>query len=85
LAKGDINGDGLEDFFVGGASRQNGCFYIQQKSGNFKSQVLKQTSKLQEDLASVLVDTDKDGDLDLLWQVEVPSILGAIKVRYNYF
>lgn len=66
LAKGDVNGDGLEDFFVGGASRQSGCFFMQEKTGGFKAQVLVQTSKLQEDLASVLVDTDNDGDLDLL-------------------
>ena len=35
VAVGDINGDALEDFFVGGAYNQSGKFFIQQKDGGF--------------------------------------------------
>jgi len=35
-AVGDVNGDGLEDFFVGGAKRQPGSLFIQQRNGTFK-------------------------------------------------
>jgi len=40
LAVGDVNGDGLEDFFVGGAKRQPGSLFIQQRNGTFKRRVL---------------------------------------------
>ena len=35
VAVGYINGDALEDFFVGGAYNQSGQFFIQQKDGRF--------------------------------------------------
>jgi hypothetical protein len=66
---GDVNGDGLEDMFVGGAKFYSGIFYLQQPNGTFKSKFLEGVAedklKLGEDLGSLLADMDRDGDLDL--------------------
>jgi len=66
---GDVNGDGLEDFFVGGAKFYSGIFYLQQPSGKFIAKYLEglaeKKEKLGEDLGSLLIDMDRDGDLDL--------------------
>ncbi len=65
LTKGDINGDGLEDFFVGGAFKQSGQFFIQQNNGRFITKVLTDSTKYEEDTDALLFDADMDGDLDL--------------------
>lgn len=64
LAKGDINGDGLEDIFVGGSSGKSNHILIQTSNDRFKKQVL-QESKVEEDTDAILFDADGDGDLDL--------------------
>ncbi len=64
LAVGDINGDQLDDFYVGGAKRQPGYFFVQQPNGQFARQALPGDS-LSEDLGAVLFDADQDGSLDL--------------------
>jgi hypothetical protein len=66
IATGDINGDGLEDFFVGGAANQSGKLFIQKADGSFTSTNLIEGSKPEEDLGAVLFDADRDKDLDLL-------------------
>ncbi len=66
IATGDVNGDGLEDFFAGGAANQSGKIYIQKADGNFTSANLVMGNKAEEDLGSVLFDADGDKDLDLL-------------------
>ncbi|HTI91893.1 MAG TPA: VCBS repeat-containing protein, partial [Puia sp.] len=66
IATGDINNDGLMDFFIGGAFNFSGKFFIQQRDGRFVSQNLSDSIKLQEDMDNVLFDADGDGDLDLL-------------------
>src|SRR5204863_1621601 len=35
IAVADVNNDGLEDFFVGGAFQQTGKIYVQDKKGHF--------------------------------------------------
>ncbi len=64
LATGDINGDGADDFYVGGAKRQPGRFFVQQADGQFAGQTLPVDS-VYEDLGAVLFDADQDGDPDL--------------------
>jgi hypothetical protein len=66
IATGDINGDGLTDFFAGGAANQSGKIFIQQKEGNFVSASLVEGMKVEEDLGAVLFDADGDKDLDLM-------------------
>ncbi|MEN8884986.1 MAG: FG-GAP-like repeat-containing protein, partial [Winogradskyella sp.] len=64
---GDVNGDGLEDLFIGGAVGQSGQLYLQTETGNFiKNQSQPwQKHKDSEDLGCVFIDVDGDKDLDL--------------------
>lgn len=67
VAKGDVNGDGLDDFFVGGAKGIASSLFIQLPDGRFKStnEKLLEEDKISEDLASIFFDADNDMDLDL--------------------
>ena len=62
----DVNNDGMDDFFVGGAAGQTGSLYLQ-KDGKFASVkiLLLDTDKKFEDLGSAFFDAENDGDLDL--------------------
>jgi enediyne biosynthesis protein E4 len=65
VAVGDMNGDGLEDFFVGGAFNHSGELFFQQSHNRFRSVPLNRGKKYEEDMAPLLFDADRDGDLDL--------------------
>ncbi len=67
LAVGDINGDQLDDIYIGGAKGQNGYLFIQQVDGRFKSvqSDLFDNDKKHEDVNADFFDADNDGDLDL--------------------
>ena len=66
--KADINSDGLEDIYIGGASGQGGQVYIQTKNGDFIKKEQKSFGQFKdfEDVDEELFDYDHDGDLDLL-------------------
>lgn len=67
-AVGDVNGDGLDDICMGGATNQHTQIYFQKSPGNYilsKQPSLEQYKDF-EDVVLMLFDTDKDGDLDLL-------------------
>ncbi|WP_052143660.1 VCBS repeat-containing protein [Wocania ichthyoenteri] len=67
IDKSDVNGDGLEDFFIGGAKDQSGELYIQNENGSFIKQSTKtwQEDKQFEDLGVLFLDFDNDNDNDL--------------------
>jgi len=66
ISVGDVNGDGLTDFFVGGAYNQSGKLFIQNRNQQFEGVNLVTTKKYEEDMGSSLFDADSDGDLDLM-------------------
>lgn len=67
LAVGDVNGDGLEDLYAGGARWQSGSLLIQQRNGTFKNtpQAAFRADSTFEDVDAVFFDVDGDKDLDL--------------------
>lgn len=69
LAVGDVNGDQLEDFFVGGSYGYSGTFFLQKPDGKFTEKYLQPAAtmenKQQEDGGVLLFDAENDGDLDL--------------------
>jgi len=68
LAVGDVNGDGLDDVYIGGAIGQQAKLYIQKKDGKFSDftpELFKQETDVEASDA-VFFDTDNDGDQDLL-------------------
>lgn len=67
LATGDVNGDGLNDVFLGGATGQAGRLYLQKPDGSFQlasAQPWKDNSACEE-VSAHFFDADNDGDLDL--------------------
>jgi hypothetical protein len=67
LAVADINGDGLDDFFVCGAKGQAGKLFQQTNQGAFIStnETLLMADSLCEDVNAVFFDANGDGDNDL--------------------
>jgi hypothetical protein len=67
LAVADVNGDGLDDMFIGGAKGQAGKLLIQQPDGRFVStnERLFEADAVSEDLGAVFFDADADGHPDL--------------------
>ncbi len=67
MIMGDVNGDGIQDVFVGGGSGQAGAIYLQQKNGSFiqKSQPALEKDKTCEDADAVFFDANGDGFSDL--------------------
>jgi enediyne biosynthesis protein E4 len=65
MTVGDVNGDGLEDVFIGSASGQNSALFIQNRQNSFQSLVFNKKNGQSEETACLLLDVDGDKDLDL--------------------
>ncbi len=66
LSVGDVNDDGLEDFYIGGSAGFAGRLYIQSPNGVFRqTEGPWRQDAASEDMGSCFFDADKDGDLDL--------------------
>ncbi|MCD6597306.1 MAG: VCBS repeat-containing protein [Bacteroidales bacterium] len=67
ITNGDVNNDGLEDVFIGGAKGFSGTLYFQSADDTFEARDMAcfETDKDSEDLGVLLVDIDGDKDLDL--------------------
>ncbi len=68
VAIGDINGDGLQDTYIGGTQGHPGQIYLQTKPGSFELKPEPAFNQFAdfEDEAVLFFDADNDGDLDLL-------------------
>lgn len=67
LCSGDFNGDGRDDFYIGGAKGQAGSLFVQQRSGAFDTvqQNLFDIDKESEDTGCIFFDANGDGRPDL--------------------
>jgi hypothetical protein len=67
IAVGDVDGDGLDDLYVGGASESPGTLYRQVRAGVFESTPLPKHDDKNwgDDLGALFFDADGDGDSDL--------------------
>lgn len=83
VCTGDINGDGLQDFYVGGAKDSPGSLYVQQRSGSFQrsNEKLFTEDQVSEDCGCAFFDADNDGDQDLYvatGSIELPTSSTAL-------
>lgn len=67
LAVADVNGDGLDDFFAGGAKNQPAELYLQQSDGSFNKKEVPEfkNDATYEDVDAVFGDFDGNGTQDL--------------------
>lgn len=68
MSVADINGDKLDDLFIGGGQGQVGTIYVQTKAGKFVQipQPAFEADKQCEETCSAFFDIDGDKDLDLM-------------------
>lgn len=90
LEVGDINGDGLEDLYVGSSAKGTDKLFFQKENGTLgpyiNSAIIRDGTH--ETTASELVDLDTDGDLDLVVgnggnQVELSSLHNRLRAYEN--
>ena len=65
IAVGDVNSDGLEDYYIGGAAQQSGALFVQQQDGKFTRSQFNERDKHADDMGVLFFDADNDGDDDL--------------------
>jgi len=67
MAVSDINGDGLEDIYIGGNKLSPGVFMIQTTEGKFlaENRILSRDTLGASDMGLLFFDADNDGDNDL--------------------
>jgi hypothetical protein len=86
LAAGDVNGDGLDDIYIGGSSLYPGSFLLQQPDGKFVADSLQKINFNKgegfENLGVLLFDADNDGDNDL-WCANGSDEFEAGSGNYN--
>ena len=68
LAVGDVDGDGNEDFYIGGATGHAGVLYLHQEKGRIREKPVTafEMDAGFEDTAAAFFDADGDSDLDLM-------------------
>jgi enediyne biosynthesis protein E4 len=92
----DVNADGLDDFYIGGAKDSPGRLHVQQPGGSFitQSDAAFDADAISEDVASEFFDADGDGDQDLYvgsggteWSERAPGLRDRLYIndgRGNY-
>lgn len=68
IAVGDVNADGIEDFFISASRNFNEVWFMGQSDGSYTKQEVNYKANIEleeEDSSSLLFDADQDGDLDL--------------------
>ena len=68
LAVGDLNGDGLEDIFIGSSKREKSVVFVQHPSGKFlkSTQTQLDADSIYEDVDACWTDVNNDGFEDLV-------------------
>ncbi len=84
LAVGDINGDQLEDFFIGNSMGNPAAIFTQNANGDFSKKTIEalEKDKFNEDMDALFFDADGDNDLDL-YVVSGGSFKGAFDPVYQ--
>jgi hypothetical protein len=76
LAVGDVDGNGTDDFYVGGSLGNPGSVFLQSREGGFRARSFPK-EEVFEDAGSLLFDADGDGDQDLY------VVSGGVEVEYD--
>lgn len=65
MAVADLNSDGIEDVYIGGAKNQSGVLFVSNSTGYQKIEAPFRKDVQSEDTVAIFWDSDQDGDLDL--------------------
>ena len=83
MAVGDVNRDGLDDFFIGGASGHPSSLFFQRADGSFNStnESVFRTDSVREVTGSMFFDADGDKDLDLITVAGGNEFISGIQIQ----